>query len=397
MVLTAGSTGDVEPFAALAGRLDERGHDVTLAADPSFERLAPTGGVEFAPIRANFRSLLPRPGRKQPSVRGEVLPVIEGMLHDSWAVAQTRRPEVVVAHQKTLAAPHIAEKLRVPHVQALTVPMLTPTREFPLPAMVRRNLGGLLNRTSYRLVGLLTAPYARLIRRWREDQLDLPGRGDPPDPARTLYSYSPSLVPTPRDWPAHAVATGYWLREDDDEEVDPELETFVARDVPPVYVGFGSSVGPESSGLGAAVSEAIRTVGARAVVATGWGGLSGLEEESGTIVVERVPHRWLFPRVAAVVHHGGAGTTAAGLLAGRPTVVCPFQGDQYFWGAAIHSAGAGPQPQPAKTLTAERLAAAIRAAMESPDIRTQAAELSQRLHREDGTGQASQQIEETLA
>jgi len=160
MVLAAGSTGDVEPFAALASRLDKHGHRVTLAADRSFERLAPGRGVEFAPIRANFQSLLPRPGGKRVSLRGQVFPVIQGMLEDSWTVARTVRPEAIVAHQKTLAAAHIAEKLRIPHVQALTVPMLTPTREFPLPATVHHDLGGLLNRPSYRLVGLLTRPYS---------------------------------------------------------------------------------------------------------------------------------------------------------------------------------------------------------------------------------------------
>src|SRR5918997_4135865 len=121
MVLAAGSTGDVEPFAVLAARLEERGHEVTLAADPSFERLAPGGGVEFAPIRANFRSLLPRPDGRRASLRGEVFPVIRAMLEDSWSVARTRGPAAIVAHQKTLAAAHIAEKLRIPHVQALTV------------------------------------------------------------------------------------------------------------------------------------------------------------------------------------------------------------------------------------------------------------------------------------
>jgi sterol 3beta-glucosyltransferase len=144
MVLSAGSTGDVEPFAALAARLAARGHGVTLAADAGFETLTAGGGVHFAPIRADFQSLLPTPERKRPSLRGEVFPVIRGMLEDSWRVAQAGRPELIVAHQKTLAAPHVAETLGVPHVQALTVPMLTPTREFPLPAVVRHDLGGVL-------------------------------------------------------------------------------------------------------------------------------------------------------------------------------------------------------------------------------------------------------------
>ena len=397
MVLSVGSTGDVEPFVALSVRLKERGHDVWLAADAGFESLAPGKGVEFTPIRADFQSLLPTAEGKRPSVRNDVLPVIRGMLEDSWAVAHASRPQVIVAHEKTQSAPHIAEKLRIPYVQALTVPMLTPTREFPLPAMIRHNLGGLLNRASYRLVGLLSRPYAGLIRVWRADSLGLDPRGKAPKPARTLYCYSPSLVPTPRDWPPDAVATGYWLRDGGGEEaVDPKLESFVAADPPAIYVGFGSSVGPDPARLGAAIAQAIRVVGGRAVIATGWGGVSDIAANADIMVVDRVPHRWLFPRVAAVVHHGGAGTTAAGLVAGRPTVVCPFQGDQHFWGAAVHRAGAGPEPLPAKNVTRERLAAAVGAAIQDSTMQARANELSERIAGEDGAGRASEQIEASL-
>jgi sterol 3beta-glucosyltransferase len=399
MVLTAGSTGDVEPFAALAGRLGERGHSVTLAADDGFEPLAPGGGVEFAPIRADFQSLLPTPERKKPSLRDDVFPVIRGMLEDSWKVAESTKPQVIVAHDKTLAAPHLAEKLGIPYVRALTVPMLTPTREFPLPAMVHRDLGGLLNRASYRLVGLLSRPYSGLIRDWRSDSLGLAARGKPPAPAKTLYCYSPSLVPTPADWPRDTVATGYWLRDlvDGTPPVDAELESFVADGAQPVYIGFGSSVGPDPDHLGAVVGDAVRQAGVRALIATGWGALRGVRNGSGVMVVESVPHRWLFPRVAAVVHHGGAGTTAAGLLAGRPSIVCPFQGDQHFWGAAVYRAGAGPGPLPAKKLAAATLASAIRTAIDDSGIRTRASALSERIAGEDGPGRASELIENALA
>ncbi len=397
MVLTAGSTGDVEPFAALAARLASRGHAVTFAADARFSKLAPDqDGVGFAPIRADFRSLLPTPARKKPSLRQDVFPVIRGMLEDSWTVAKADPPDAIVAHEKTLAGPHLAEKLGIPHVRALTVPMLTPTRAFPLPGVVNHDLGGMLNRASYRLLGLLTRPYAGVIRDWRDEQLSLAPRARPPRPHRTLYCYSPNVVPTPHDWPPDAVATGYWLGEDGDEPIDAELEAFVAAGEEPVYVGFGSSVGPDPTRLSRSVDQALRATGARAVIATGWGGLAGPAPNDDTFVVEQVPHRWLFPRVAAVVHHGGAGTTAAGLRAGRPSIVCPFQGDQYFWGKAVRQAGAGPTPVPAKKLTADRLAVAISTALEDRAIRGRATELSECIAREAGTERASEEIEASL-
>jgi sterol 3beta-glucosyltransferase len=397
VVLSAGSTGDVEPFAALAARLAERGHDVTLAADAGFERIAPGGGVNFAPIRADFQSLLPTPDGKRPSVRDDVFPVIRGMLEDSWTVAHRSRADLIVAHDKTIAAPHIAEKLSIPYVEALAVPMLTPTRDFPIPAMVRHNLGGLLNRASYRLVGLLKRPYSALIRSWRSDTLGLAPRGTPPTAARTLYCYSPSLVPTPSDWPRRAVATGYWLRDPTgNEQIHPGVESFVASGDPPLYIGFGSSVGPDPAQLGAIVKEAVVEAGVRAVIATGWGGMSGIPSDDQALVIGNVPHSWLFPRVAAVVHHGGAGTTAAGLLAARPTVICPFQGDQYFWGAAVARAGAGPRPLAAKKLTRGNLASAIRIAVGDSGMQRRAAELSERIKDEDGTGQASEEVESSL-
>jgi sterol 3beta-glucosyltransferase len=397
MVLTAGSTGDVEPFAVLAGVLARRGHTVALAADAGFEPLAPGGGVEFAPIRADFHSLVPTPERKRPSLRGEVFPVIRGMLEDSWLVARARQPEVIVAHEKSLAGPHLAERLGIPHVRALTVPMLTPTRAFAVPGLVRRNLGGLLNRASYRLVGLLSRPYSGLISSWRSDNLGLATRAKPPAAAKTLYCYSPSLVPTPTDWPPDTVATGYWLREQSDTgPVDPALEAFVASGPPPIYVGFGSSVGPDPARLGAAMSDAVRRAGVRAVIASGWGALTDLRSDSNTMIVDKVSHQWLFPRVAAVVHHGGAGTTAAGLAAARPTIICPFQGDQYFWGAAVQRAGAGPQPLPANKLTPEGLAAAIRRAISDSAMQARVAELSARITQEDGATRASAEIESVL-
>ena len=283
-------------------------------------------------------------------MRGEVFPVIRGMLEDSWTVAQARRPELIVAHQKTLAAAHIAERLAIPHVQALTVPMLTPTREFPLPAMVHRDLGGVLNRASYRLVGMLTRPYSSLIRGWRSDVLALAPRGTPRRPIGPSTATAPAssrhrTTGPPTRWPP---ATGF--------AIAPRSRWTSSSSVSSARASLRSTSASEAvSGptrpTGRSRGRRLAGAGARAVIATGWGGVSDVRADAEAMVVERAPHRWLFPSVAAVIHHGGAGTTASGLLAGRPTIVCPFQGDQYFWGAAVHRAGAGPEPMPAKKLT----------------------------------------------
>jgi sterol 3beta-glucosyltransferase len=398
MVLSVGSTGDVQPFAALSAGLTARGHEVTFATDAAFAQLAPSGGIAFAPIRADFHSLLPTSKGCRPSMRRQVFPLIAGMLEDSWKVARTARPNLIVAHQKSLAAPHMAEALGISHIQSLTVPMLTPTREFPMPGLIRRDLGPALNRMSYRLVSALTRPYRGLIRDWRAHGLGL-GPTDPPPAARTLYCYSPSLVPTPQDWPADSVATGFWFhgRDAGADPVDPRLERFVETGTAPVYIGFGSSVGADPARLGSAVIAAVRQIGVRAVVATGWGGMGDVTGRGSVMVVQAAPHRWLFPRVAAVVHHGGAGTTAAGLLAARPTVICPFQGDQYFWAATVERAGVGPAPLPANKLDADRLGMAIRTAIDDPEIARRAAEMSRQIASEDGIGRAAQEIESVLA
>jgi sterol 3beta-glucosyltransferase len=140
------------------------------------------------------------------------------------------------------------------------------------------------------------------------------------------------------------------------------------------------------------VLEALRLAGQRAVIATGWGGLAAANAPEGAFVVDALPHDWLFPQVAAVVHHGGAGTTAAGLRAGAPTVICPFVGDQTFWGLRVSELGVGPAPVPQRGLTAERLADFIRKAVTDRDIRERARALGETIRAEDGIGRAVARI-----
>jgi sterol 3beta-glucosyltransferase len=192
-------------------------------------------------------------------------------------------------------------------------------------------------------------------------------------------------------------ATGYWFLDAPPGWEPPAgLQAFLEAGPPPVYVGFGSMFmegGPRQTKV---VLDTLRLAGQRGVLATGWGGLSAQPDTPDVFFVEAVPHDWLFPRVSAVVHHGGAGTTGAGLRAGRPTVICPLVGDQWFWGRRVAALGAGPAPLPKPWLTAERLAEAITRAVTDPALRQRAAALGEAVRAEDGVGRAVAFIQQHL-
>ena len=176
----------------------------------------------------------------------------------------------------------------------------------------------------------------------------------------TLYGYSPSVVPKPADWDATQHVTGYWSLEPHAQWSPPEdLMRFLETGPAPVYIGFGSMGSRDPKASARLVLEALERSGQRGVLYSGWGGLSHDDLPPSVFMVGSTPHSWLFPRMAAVVHHGGAGTTAAGLSAGVPSVVTPVMGDQPWWGRRVHDLGVGPRPVNRRHLTPEHLANAI--------------------------------------
>jgi sterol 3beta-glucosyltransferase len=213
-------------------------------------------------------------------------------------------------------------------------------------------------------------------------------------PIPVLHGFSRHVVPEPPDWPEGVVATGYWFLDRPADWTPPAaLEEFLAAGDPPVYVGFGSMAGRDPRRVTGLVIEALRRAGLRGVLATGWGGLTPGELPPTLFQLDQAPHDWLFPRVAAVVHHGGAGTTAAGLRAGRPTVICPFFGDQPFWGRRVHELGAGAAPIPQKRLTADGLAAALRYVTRGPEVARAAGALAEKIRGEPGVANAVAAVE----
>jgi len=175
------------------------------------------------------------------------------------------------------------------------------------------------------------------------------------------YCYSRYLLPKPLDWDPWIKVSGFWFLENAEAKWEPpaELLEFLESKPPPVFIGFGSIVVQDPDALTRIVTSAVKLARCRAVIQKGWAGMSPIESSESIHLLGPVPHDWLFPRCSVVVHHGGAGTTAAGLYWGKPTVIVPFFGDQFFWGKTVHGMGLGPLPIPHSSLTAENLAQAI--------------------------------------
>lgn len=401
-ILTLGTRGDVQPYVALGAGLRAAGYEVTLATGKGFGGLVEGHRFDYVPLAADLFDLMQsaegraslRSPRAALRVLRQLAPTYRRVLDQTWEAA--RGANAIVYHPKVLGGASLAEALGVPGFLTIPIPAFSPTAAFPHPALPWRDLGP-LNRASYGIVNrLLTLSTQGVFNAWRWEVLGLSplpllAAEVRPGAALTthLYPYSPHVLPTPPDWNERSIATGYWFLDTPAGwRPPPVLANFLAVGPPPVYVGFGSMAGADPSRLTRLVLAALAAAEQRAVLATGWGGLTAADAPAGVFVTESVPHDWLFPQVAAVVHHGGAGTTAAGLRAGKPTVICPFFGDQPFWGRRVHVLGVGPRPIPQRRLTADRLAAAITAAVGDAAMRARAVRLGGLIRAERGVERA---------
>jgi UDP:flavonoid glycosyltransferase YjiC (YdhE family) len=300
----------------------------------------------------------------------------------------------------------LAEKLNLPFIPAFYFPF-TPTREFPnaLVPLPPVRLPGWANRLTHRMAQqMLWLNFRSADNRARQEVLGLsPESFGGPFAAwekrngTVLYGYSSQVIPRPVDWPDCIHVTGYWFLEPDPAWQPPiELARFLEAGSPPVYIGFGSMGSSKGEATTALILKALEMSGQRGVLLS-----SNLRDRSDRLppnvfVIDSVPFDWLFPRMAAVVHHGGAGTTSMGLRAGVPAVVTPFMGDQPFWARRVHELGAGPRPIPRRHLTAERLAEAIHTAVSDRSMAEAAARLGEHIRAENGVAEAVAIVEQSL-
>ncbi|RBQ20711.1 glycosyltransferase [Spongiactinospora rosea] len=414
LILSHGTRGDVQPYAGLALALRRAGHEAVLGAPAAMASLAEPYGIAFAPVHDGPNTLIADPriraaietnyrGARGKKIALEVMrrsrPLMAKVFDDMATVAEAGADLVV--HGPGIPGHHFAEWLGVPAVPAALQPVWVPTRAFRNP-MLPVPLPRALNRASYVPIKLMLRSFGGVSDEVRARRLGLPrrrGRHDflrRPDggPATVLQAFSAQVLPEGLDYPGWVHTTGFWyLPAPPDWAPAPELLAFLEAGPAPVYVGFGSMVGTDPERVGRVVAEAVRLAGVRAVLASGWGGLRVNDLPEGVFLLDNAPHDWLFPRMAAIAHHGGSGTTGAALAAGRPQVVCPFVADQPFWAARAHAAGVAPPPRPQRRLTAEGLAAAIRRAVNDPAMAHAAERLARVIRAEDGAGRAVRVLE----
>ncbi|KAI9038954.1 glycosyltransferase [Aspergillus affinis] len=430
VIQVVGSRGDVQPFVALGKVLrDRHGHRVRVATHAKFQALVESNGLGFFSIGGDPEQLMAFMV-KNPSLvpdlsvanvtdirrrRREMGLILDGcwrscfepgdgleaMESDSDTSGEASiRPfiaDAIIANPPSFAHIHCAEKLGVPLHIMFTMPW-SPTSSFAHPlANIRSSdiSSSTSNFVSYSLVEMITwQGLGDVVNNFREYTLGL-------GPLSTLsatgllsrlkvpqtYCWSPALIPKPTDWADHISITGFcFLAAGDSYEPEPGLKAFLEAGPMPIYIGFGSIVVDDPVGMTRLLFEAVAWTGQRAIISKGWGGLgddSIVDVPHGIYLLGNCPHDWLFQRVSCVVHHGGAGTTAAGIALGKPTVIIPFFGDQQFWGEMVAKAGAGPSPINHKTLTAENLANAISTALR-PDVRQRAQELGRLVNEENG-------------
>ena len=405
-IFAAGSRGDIQPCIALSQGLRQAGYQVQLAAPEDFAGFAREHAVDFYPLRGDVQRLMAsdtgrkfmqsggaNPLKSIRAIRTLVAPVIAQMTDDAYAACRETDALICLGVQSAFGQT-IAEALRLPVINLEPTPLL-PTRAFAAPSWpLQKNLGGLHNYLSgLAMLQVVWQWYHPFVNEFRQ-RLGLRAV-NAAQAYRALRStpmvsaYSSTIIPHPSDWPASVHVTGYLFLADDSAWQPPaELQAFLEAGDPPVYIGFGSMAGRDPEQLAALTIEALAKSGQRGLLLTGWGGLNTSSVPDNVLVVKSAPHGWLFPRMAAVVHHGGAGTTAEGLRAGVPSVIVPFVFDQPFWGARIKALGAGPAPIPIKQLTADRLAHAIQTAVTDTNMKRRAKTCGEAIRAENGVGNA---------
>ena len=403
--LTFGSRGDIQPFLPLSLGLMSRGHNVTLAAPARFKSLVEEHGITFFPLAGdpeelsrrlndagyNFFKLIRELMSHAVDIGAEMMRQTDEACRDADLIIHT------FAH--AVGAHTLAREKNIPDIHIQTFPMFTPTGDYPnisLPNLGNRFLNRLTHTASLKITELTSSLGFEQVRRRAglpKRKLYSPFKASPPRPRTPiLCAWSPSLVPPSSDWSPHVHVTGYYFFPYNDSYSPPNaLKEFLEAGSPPVCVSFGSMVNKSAEKVDGIIRESLMRTNNRAIILAGWGSVKR-ESTSDLLYLESALHDWLLPKCKMIIHHGGAGTTSAGLRSGIPQIVVPFMADQPFWGSRVHAVGVAPDPIRVNRLSVEEMVRSI-AKAESKIILERAQLIGQRIRSEDGVMNAVKLIE----
>jgi len=407
LLITLGSRGDVQPFTVIGSRLKAAGHDVHIAADTGFSQMITAEGLTHHPLPLDFQEIIQDPDMQAAITTfsgklkafGLASDIMNKQFSAMWRIGLDVAPQLILYHFKGVIAPFLGRRLNVPAWPVMLQPGFTPTRTYPQFFLTTRSLGSMGNLATHKLFGTGVRFFSKLmIKRWIKATrteigplMDLQAGYSPDGLATRLHAYSPQIAPLGSDMPRTDQQVGYAFAEPTAFTPPSDLEKFLSEGEKPIYVGFGSMPGVNHERVNTALVGALEKTGLRAVIATGWGGIGELSSSAKWHVLDAAPHAWLFPKVAAVVHHGGSGTTHEGLRWGRPSVICPLFADQPFFGQRVAQLGAGSLPVAQKRLTAINLAEALEYAL-SEKVARRAKSVGDILVSEDGAGIVTEMV-----
>jgi sterol 3beta-glucosyltransferase len=399
--MATGTSGDVRPAIALSLGLQKVGHKVSIITTPDFEALVTTVGLDYISITndeiANFIPALPT----------------KNLLNKLWTIFQDA--DAIICIHFWFVCSYIAEKLEIPCYISSAIPF-SATNTFPcLFTPNSLSLGRIFNWMSYYVFDQqLWQLLRKSLNQWREEVLELPPlpywsgiiRWINQKQIPCLYSHSPALLPKPPDWSDWLHVTGYWFLDTSNNWQPPkELVEFIEAGSPPIYIGFGHEHEEEWNSktltketLTKIVLEALARSRQRAILLKGkdYGFSDRVQLPKEVFAIEWASFDWLFPKMAAVVHHGGLGTIHAVLKAGVPSIIVPYDVDNIFWGNRLVELGLSPPLIPQKQLSAKKLAQAIKFVVSDRKIRQNATAISKQVQAEDGVAMAVEIIHQHL-
>ena len=396
----AGSRGDIAPLLTVGCALQTRGHEVIFCAAPNFAAWVKSQGLTFRPCGRDLQAMLAEKAEiiiaaGPVRILREALAIVRSEFR---AYLETLRSETVgadllVATAGQLAAPSAAEAAGIGFRCVVLCPLLIPSQEHPPVFFPYRKLPRPLNSFLWKLSGGATDS---LLKRTLNEQRRAMGLGAVSRlwehclGPRPILAADAALAPVDAETALRVTQTGSLLV-DDPAALNPELETFLTAGPPPAYIGFGSMTDRGAETTSVMLARAVRAAGVRGLISRGWAGFE-TPGDTDLLTIGDVPHGRLFPRVSVVVHHGGAGTTAAAARAGVPQIVVPHFLDQHYWASRVADLGLGPAPIPRKRLQQRSLAEALRSCAEDPGFRARAAAFASRM-RTDAVNETVRRLE----